>query len=149
MMQKIVPEVFVRLVRMIDGGALLPRVTFKIDLSGAFSESVLSERLKSFLTREFTADAFELPTRAKIREQAVALRARGKTHKQIVELVDVKTSALTVAKALALDAQMSAQGLTSPLVVQSEPPSDTKKMRRHLHPRYSFEPIAGYEPPNL
>jgi hypothetical protein len=149
MMQKIVPDVFVHLVRMIDGGPLYPRVTFRVDLSNAFSELALSDSLNKFLTREFTADAFELPTRAKIREQAVALRARGKTHKQIVELVDVKTSALTVAKALALDAQMSAQGLTSPLVVQSEPPSDTKKMRRHLHPRYSFEPAAGYEPPNL
>ena len=149
MMQKIVPEVFVHLVRMIDGGPLLPRVTFKINLTGAFAESTSSDSLTTLLTREFTADVFELPTRAKIRKEVVALRAQGKTQKQIVELVDEKTSALTVAKALALDAQMAAQGLDNPLVIQTEPPCDTKKMRRHLHPRYSFEPAAGYEPPNL
>ena len=38
-------------------------------------------------------------------------------------------------------------GLDSPYVLVTEGPDDVGKLRRHLHPRYRFEPLDGYQPP--
>ena len=48
-------------------------------------------------------------------------------------------------RASKLHRQMQALGLTDPYVEVTEPPSDLKKMRRHLHPRYKFDPLPPDE----
>ena len=41
---------------------------------------------------------------------------------------------------------MQQQGLTDPYVLQLQPPVDHPKLRRHLHPRYHFEPLPDHTP---
>ena len=49
-----------------------------------------------------------------------------------------------VSKALALDRLMREQGLDTPYEIVTEPPADYPKLRRHLNPKYRFEPVDGY-----
>ena len=149
MMPKIVPQMYVYLVRMADGGPLLPRVKFQIDLSGAFPNVQLPDALKCRLMQWFTVDIFDLPVRERIRSQAAKLRAEGLTFKQILNRLGIRTSEKAIADAIALNEQMKCNELDSPLVFQSEPPTDIKKMKRYRHPRYRFEPLDGYERPDI
>ena len=46
-------------------------------------------------------------------------------------------------RAASLQRLMDQLGLTDPYVLIKEPPADYAKLRRHLHPRYCFQPLAG------
>jgi hypothetical protein len=46
--------------------------------------------------------------------------------------------------AAGLDRLMGRLGLIDPYVRMAEPPTDYPKMRRHLHPRYRFDPLPGF-----
>ena len=47
-------------------------------------------------------------------------------------------------RAYSLHRRMQQQGLSDPYVLVKEPPADYPKLRRHHHPRYSFEPLPGH-----
>jgi hypothetical protein len=40
---------------------------------------------------------------------------------------------------------MREMGLASPYILVAEPPADYSKLRRHMNPRYRFEPLDGYQ----
>lgn len=143
MMPKIVPEISMYLVRMIDGGPLYPRVNFKVDLSGAF-EIDLPESVSSPLIGDFTVDPFDLPKRELVRVEAVRMRGTGLSYKKIGKALTGKASERVTKAAIKLDEQLKELGLEDPLRIQHEPPSDYPKFRRHLHKRYQFSTAAGY-----
>ncbi len=148
MLPKIVPSVFLYLVRMIDGGPCLPRVKFTVDLSGSFESDAPAE-LQSLLIREFTVDMFEIPKRAKIREDVLRLRQEGCNAKETIEHLSEPSSTKMIKSTDRLNAQMVEMGLSDPFQFQSEPPNDYAKFRRHLNPRYSFSMKEGYTRPTL
>ena len=143
MLPKIVPQVFVYCVRMCDGGSLLPRAKFTVDLSGSF-ESDPPDLLQRILRREFTVDVFDSPKHNRIRPQVVELANLGMTNKQIAAALNEPVSGRMISKAIKLDKYMRAEQIADPYSLQLEPPSDLKKMRRHLHPRYEFSLSEGY-----
>jgi hypothetical protein len=49
-----------------------------------------------------------------------------------------------VQHALALARHMNRLGVTDPYQLVREPPLEGGKLRRHLHSRYRFEPLAGF-----
>ena len=99
MLPKIVPEVFVYCVRMCDGGSLLPRAKFTVDLSGSF-ESDPPDLLHRILRREFTVDVFDSPKHNRIRPQVVELANLGMTHKQIAAALNEPVSSRMISKAI-------------------------------------------------
>ena len=143
LLPKIVPSVFLYLVRMVDGGPCLPRVKFTIDLSGAF-ESAAPEELQTFLVRKFTVDMFEIPKRARIRKEVMRLKGLGLKPKQIIESLGEPLSTKMIQNAVRFDVLMQEVGAEDPLRLQLEPPNDYVKFRRHKNPRYSFSMKEGY-----
>jgi hypothetical protein len=83
--------------------------------------------------------AVEPPQRVAFREQVLALRAEGKTERQVAEELGITITAAQ--RAAKLDRLMKEQGLSDPYQPIHEPPADNAKYRRHLHPRYCFEPL--------
>lgn len=148
MLPRIVPGVFLYLVRLVDGGPCYPRVKFKVDLTGAF-ESNAPEELQALLSREFTVDVFELPKRARIRNEAMRLLGEGCNRKQVIERIDEPLSTKMIASSVQLNSCMEELGIDDPLKFQAEPPNDYKKFRKHLNPRYKFSMTEGYIRPEL
>jgi site-specific DNA recombinase len=148
MLPKIVPEVFVYCVRLCDGGPLLPRAKFTVDLSGSF-EGEAPETLREMLIQEFTVDVFEVPKRERIRRQVIDMVSRGLKQKQIAEGFEEPVSRKLVNQSIQLTEYMAASGITDPLEVQLAPPTDLKKVRRHLNSRYSFSMEEGYQPSTI
>jgi hypothetical protein len=151
LMRQLVPEFYVYLVRLADGGHPLPRAKVKLTLAGIVPDAQLVPGLGELLTRELTLDLFERPPqRERIRVEAVRLTARNVPQRQIVaRLTDEKPKQPVVQKALALDRTMKEMGLESPYVLVTEPPKDYPKLRRHKNPQYRFQLREGYQRPAI
>jgi hypothetical protein len=93
---------------------------------------------KGLLRRELTVDLFDPPQRVRFREQVVSLRAEGLTERQVADRLKITVTAAQ--RAAWLHRYMQAHDLTDPYLPVTEPPADQSKLRRHLHPRYRFEP---------
>ncbi|QDT86309.1 hypothetical protein [Gimesia chilikensis] len=149
LIRELVPEIHVYLVRLIDGGHLLPRAKICLNLAGSIPDAAASTELQQLLSRELTLDLFEPPQRELIRPEAVRLAAAGLEQREIASRLDGNPTQTAVWKALKLHQQMLEQGLTSPYIFLDEPPDDYKKLRRHRNKKYSFQPKPGYQRPPL
>lgn len=144
LLRLLVPEYHVQLVRLCDGGHLLPQARIKLDLGGSIPDMKLAPELQELLSRELTLDLFEPPQRERIRLDAVRLSAAGLNARQIAPKLSEKVTATAVQNALALGRRMLELGLETPYVLVREPPDDYPKLRRHKNPRYRFDPLDGY-----
>ena len=118
LMRQLVPEFYVYLVRLVDGGHPLPRAKVKLTLAGIVPDAQLVPGLGELLTRELTLDLFERPPqRERIRVEAVRLAAEDVPQRQIAaRLTEEKPKQPVVQKALALDRKMKELGLETPYV---------------------------------
>ena len=151
LMRKLVPEFHVYLVRLLDGGHLLPRARVKLTLDGIVPDAQHVPGLGELLMRELTIDLFDRPfQRERIREEAVRLADLDLTQRQIAaQLTEEKPKLPVVQKALALDREMKEFGLDTPYVLVTNPPPDYSKLRRWKNPKYVFRPREGYQRPAI
>ena len=145
-LRALVPEFHVYLVRLCDGGILLPRIRVKLELAGNIADSVQVPELKELLSRVVTIDLFDPVQREAIREESVRLAAQGLTHRQIAAKVPGNPTSTAVTNAINLDKRMRSLGLTTPYQTVLTPPDDLR-LCRHKNSRYRFEPLDGYQPP--
>jgi hypothetical protein len=127
--------------RLIDGGHIVPRARFKLNLASLVADAGQSACLADALSRELVVDLFDPPQRVAFREQVMALRAEDKTERKIAAQLGITIAA--VQRAAALDRLMKKQGLSDPYIPLHEPPEDQSRLCRHLHPRYCFEPLPA------
>ena len=145
--RKLVPEFHVYLMRLVDGGRLLPRARVVLKLGGLCGDLQHVPGMETLLTRIVTVDLFTPPQRELIREQAVNMVAQGKEQRPIARQLGVKQA--VVSRAVLLEKKRRESGLDRPYVLVPEPPADYTKLRRHLHPRYVFSLREGYLRPTL
>jgi hypothetical protein len=101
----------------------------------------LRDTLRGPLERVLNLDLFVAPQRIRLRDQVMALR-REMTEREAAERLGITKTAAQYAAGL--DRLMGRLGLIDPYVRMAEPPTDYPKMRRHLHPRYRFDPLPGF-----
>ncbi len=149
LLRQIVPEFDVYLVRLVDGGHLLPRARIKLDFTGVATDAARVVGLPELLTRELHIDLFEPPQRERIRNEVVRLHGQGLHLRQISAQIDERPAMAAVQAALALHHQMQAAGMSSPYVQVLEPPDNYNKLRRYKNQRYRFALQVGYQRRNL
>lgn len=149
LMEKIVPEFQVHLIRLCDGGHMLPRARVKLDLGADHPDVRRVPGLSAMLVRVVTIDLFDPPQRELIRQESVRLASQGLTHKQIAARLPGKPTSTAVYKALQLDRKMKSLKLGSPYINILEPPAEYTKLRRHKNPKYHFAPLESYQKPPL
>jgi len=149
LLRQIVPEMHVYLVQLLDGGHPLPRAIVQLKLGGIIEDTSRVPELENLLTRRLTIDLFEPPQREQIRVEAVRLVAEGLTQRQAGARLPGQPRQAAVQAALALHREMIQRGLDRPYIMLDAPPENYPKLRRHKNPRYQFEPLEGYQPPQL
>ncbi len=92
------------------------------------------------LSRDMTVNLFDAPQRVAMRERVVGLIEKGTFQREAGAALGITQPA--VQNALKLHAAMQAAGVADPYRPLAGPPNDYKKLRRHLHPRYRFTPLA-------
>lgn len=148
-MRSIVTDFHVYLVRLVDRDNFIPRAKVTLCLGGFLRNTSQIPEVKEYLTRELTIDLFKEPMAAKIRQQVVEKTARKLKQRDIA--TQLHTHQATVQRAIKLDKLMRECGLESPYEVVTRPPTalESRKMKRHRNPRYRFEPVEAYEPPQV
>jgi hypothetical protein len=149
LLQQVVPTFHVYLVRLCDGGHLLPRARVTLSLAGLVPDARHAPGVAELLTRQLTLDLFEPPQRERIRPESVRLTAAGCDQREIARSFGEPVTQTAVSNALALDRQMRDLGLDTPYVLVNDPPPDYRKLRRHQNLKYQLDPLPGYERPTL
>lgn len=149
LVRQLVPDMHIYLVRVCDGGHLLPRAKCRLDLLGNFPDGGLIPDLRALLSADITIDLFEPPQRVRICNDVVRLAAEGFEQREIALQIAEKPTQTAVWKSLALDRRMKSLQLATPYQLISTTPGDYSKLRRHRHPQYRFEVLKGYIPPEL
>ncbi len=150
LLRQLVPRFHVYLVRLCDGGHLLPRANLTLNLKSLAPDTKYVSGMDALLRRELTLDLFERPPqRERIRVEAVCLVAKGLDQRTIVSYLSEKATVTAVQNALALDRQMKNLDLSTPYLVIQGPPTDYPKLRRHKNPKYRFEPLTDDQRPTI
>lgn len=136
-MQKLVPRIVVYPVRLCDGGNLVLRAECQVDLSGMLPDTRVRAALQDPLTQAVTVDLFVPPQREKYRERVVEL-SRTVSFKDAAALLGITSTAAQ--RASKLQKRMDELGIRDPYVRIKSPPEDVRRLRRHKHPRYCFQP---------
>jgi site-specific DNA recombinase len=95
--------------------------------------------LAAGLQHSLVVDLFEAPQREAYRDPVMELTATGLKQREIAWELGITLPA--VQDAVALARRMEALGTTDPYLSLIAPPGDYKRLRRHKHPRYRFEPL--------
>jgi DNA invertase Pin-like site-specific DNA recombinase len=138
LMKRLIPRIEVFPFRLCDGGRVVLRARFALDLVALVPDARALAGLADVLRRELVVDLFDPPQRVAYRERVLALKADGLTERQIATRLGITQPA--VQRAAALNREMERRGLADPYVRLIEPPDDDGRLRRHRHPRYQFRP---------
>ena len=141
LMRRLVPKLEVFPVQLCDGGPAVLRAHVRLNLFPLFKGLDWAIEDDKFLQIEFAIDLFNKPQRAKYLDDIVRLKAEGHKDKKIAASLGVKKP--VVSYAMKLHHLMLQLGITDPYVRLTEPPLEGTKLKRHLHPRYRFEPLDG------
>jgi site-specific DNA recombinase len=137
LMQILIPVLKVYPVRLCDGRSIVLRARVQLNLT-ALSDQPWTGDIPAVLRREISVDLFDPPQREQFRTQVVQMRATGMTEQQVADQLGITKTAAQ--HAAALQRKMDEFGLVDPYVPVLEPTSDCG-LRRHLHPRFKFEPL--------
>jgi len=149
-MREMTGKIYVYPFRLCEGAPFVLRAKLKLHLAALLPDKRVREALEKPLQRVLKIDLFTMPQRVALRERILAGRqecdpsGRKKTEREVARSLGITVTAAQ--RASALDRLMTEQGLTDPYILLLEPPMDYPKFRRHLHPRYRFEPLPGHVP---
>jgi site-specific DNA recombinase len=139
LLRRLIPNLKVYPVRLIDGGAIVLRAKFTLHLAPLISRSANAPEFGNLLRHEMVVDLFDPPQRVLFRKQIMALRSAGLTERQVARQLHLTVTAAQ--RAATLDRLMQKLNLDDPYVAVLEPPRDYGKLRRHRHPRFQFMPL--------
>jgi hypothetical protein len=137
-LRPLVPRIVVFPNRLCDGGKVVLRARFRLQLASLIPNVGTRTALQAPLERLLEVDLFDLPQRAKHRRAIAELRGSGMTERAVAQQLGLTTTAAQ--KASALQRLMDKKSITDPYV-PVEGPEDCPRLRRHEHPRYRFEAL--------
>jgi hypothetical protein len=136
-MKTLVPNLVVVPYRICDGNSIVLRAHATLYLA-ALDERPLHGLDIPILRRELRIDLFDEPQRVSFRKEILAKHQNGLKPREIATKLSLTPTA--VHNSLALSETMASLGLSDPYVRLTEA-TTACGLRRHLHPRYRFEPL--------
>jgi site-specific DNA recombinase len=140
-MRRLIGRITVFPYRLCDGGHIVLRARFQLNLAGMLEDDCLKEVLRAPLERTVCVDLFEYPQRVACLAQMLELR---QTMSECKAAERLKITVTTTQKAAAMHRRMRALGLADPYMPVLGPTDDFGRIRRFRHSRYRFEPLPGF-----
>jgi DNA invertase Pin-like site-specific DNA recombinase len=144
LLRRLIPTIVVKPYRLLDGGHPVLRAHFTLTLVPLVPAG-LPPALSTVLQRRLVVDLFDSPEREAYREPVTELAANRLKQRDIAWELDISQAA--VQRSLALAKRMREQGVSDSYIPLAGPPENYKKLRRHRHRRYRFEPLTPGTPP--
>ncbi|WP_010583092.1 recombinase family protein [Schlesneria paludicola] len=141
---RVLPSIIIRPVELCDSMNVEPQAIVELDLS-PLAEHLAGHSLPSFASpKRLVVNLFEPRPYVQHAPQLGAIEQRGSV---VSTGYALGLSLGEIGMARKLFRIMRERGLQSPWVPINDPPSRGWKGKRHLHPRYQFEPLPGFERP--
>lgn len=138
----LLPELWIVPYQVCDASDLVPRAEFTLTLTSLLPPALADASTAATFTRRLVVDLCEPSQRVVYHQAATALQVSGLKEREIAIRLNIAQSA--VQRALRINRLMHSQGLIEPFVRLTALPETTNRLRRHLHPRFHFEPLEGY-----
>ncbi len=138
-MRQLVPRIVVFPHRHIGCNKVVLRAKFRLNLDMLLPTERQQELFSSSLQQIVAVDLFEPIQPEKHRLEILRARAAGLTEKAAAAQCGITITAAQ--RAAEFQRRMDSLGLTDPYVAVTEPPIGGSRIKRHLHPRYHFEPL--------
>ncbi|MBX7165911.1 MAG: recombinase family protein [Pirellulales bacterium] len=139
LMRKLISRIVVYPMGLYDHSTLGLRAEFALELGDFAASGGNLPEVQAELRRQIVVELFERPQRVALRQQVVDLRASGMRQQDVAATLGITATAAQ--HAAALDRGMKILGLDDPYVLLTVPPTNSRRLRRHLHPRYRFDPL--------
>ena len=133
----IVPRIVVFPFRLCDSDKVVLRAKFWVQLSKLVATPKAQNLLAAQLDQVIEVDLFDKPQREIYRQQIVG-RPEGMTVAEASAACGITKTAGQHASNL--QRLMDKLKITDPYIPVTKPPAGSRKLRRHLHPRYQFKP---------
>lgn len=148
LMRELISEIHVYPFRLIDGGLPVLRARFTLNLMGFLPNSSRLPCAISVFQRALVVDLFDKPQREQFRPAVVlGMQLPGMTYKALS--IQLGTHDTVIQKASQVQRLMNSAGVSDPYLPIRTPIEGNRKYCRHRHPRFSFEPLPGYEQPDF
>lgn len=141
-LREVLPKLYVVPYCLIDGGDLVPRVEYTLDLAPLLATELRDLQNSQQFQVSGVITITRLPQRLEFFQQAALLRTEGLTRSQTAKRLGISLSAC--ANALRIDRLMRERGLTEPFERMTEPRASMTRLRRHRSERFRFEPLPGF-----
>jgi site-specific DNA recombinase len=139
LLRQLAPRIVVYPYQLCDGGRVVLKARFRLELSKLILNPKARQAVASQLDRDIELELFEPPQREKHRLAVVALRKEeGLNFDQVGERLGITGTAAQYAARL--QRKMDELGLSNPYIPLTGPPDGSRKLRRHLNPRYESKP---------
>lgn len=141
LMRKVISDFYILPYRLIDGGLISPRSTFRLNLAAldgiSLPDGIDCTAIDCWVT--LTKD----PQRVAFRQQVIDLRREGHTEREAAERLGITHTAAQ--RAAALHRQMERMGIIDPWQpVRSDLEANDCYQRIH-NPQYQFTPLENFE----
>lgn len=141
-MRCIVRDFYVLPYRLIDGGSIMPRIVFSLDL-GSIDGVEIPQQLDCML-RHCIVDLTKQPQRAEFREPVVSLRESGLKEREVAVQLGITQPA--VQSAAKLHREMLRLGVRDPWQPVRDSVEAANYFKRISHARFRFTPLDGFVP---
>jgi DNA invertase Pin-like site-specific DNA recombinase len=143
LLRRLIPEIRFQPCQPLDGsGGVFLRAELTLTLApllpGALEECMTSE----VFCRKVTVNLFDEPQYVRFLKEIVQRHSEGDSAIQIAKQLGLTKQ--VVFRSLRLHRLMLEAGVSDPYQRVVVPPADCGRLRRHLHPRYRFEPRDGF-----
>jgi site-specific DNA recombinase len=145
LLRELAPRIVVVPHQLLGEGRVVLRAQLDLEFGGQETELTCLEPVAQHLRRRLVVDLFDLPQKVRFARRAWDLSQPGPGYEQeraIGRRLGITQPAVQAAKKLG--AMLATLGSDDPYVPLSAPPAVSKKLRRHRHPRFQFEPLPGF-----
>lgn len=139
-MRQIIPKIIVFPYRLLDSDKVVFKAKYWFQPSMLLTNERTQPLISAQVDRVIELDFYDPPQREVYRTRVVELCRQMKVADAAAECRITKTAAHY---ALKLQKSIDELNLTDPYVPVDSPPAGSRKLRRHLHPRYQFNPLPG------
>jgi DNA invertase Pin-like site-specific DNA recombinase len=138
LMRRLIFKIVVHPFHHFAGGSPVLRGSFTVDLV-KFLPTALESHMGEVLSRALVVDLFDRPQWESFRIPIAELSANGLKQREIAW--ELQLTQPVVQRSLLVSRRMTGRGLIDPYLPMTGPLEGNGRFRRHLHPRYRFEPL--------
>ena len=147
LLRQLIPDLQIVPYQVCDASDIIPRAELTLTLIPLLPSALRDEQADVIFTKRLLVNLCDPSQRVLYHQQATDLQQQRLKEREIAVRLGIAQSA--VQRALRINRLMRSLDLTEPFIRLVSIPTVCNRLRRHLHPRFRFEPLDGFPSPRM